>query len=363
MARSADSCCCILYMRLSDYGVNGNTFKLEKATCNHGFFMMAPNHWDTLTKTFTRPLRLTTSLSVTVSVSKPPTQNQLLLKIHHATLLSPEDQHAIKAQVARMFRLSVVDENAIQEFHKLHLDARNQEFGRLFRSPSLFEDIVKTLLLCNCNWQRSLEMAKALCKFQYELDKGVLVKRNGGTWRRKQRSVVEACSLGLGNFPSCEEIALLSESDELNKFCNLGYRARFILRLAQHIVSGKLQLQKYEMMKMNDNTKTTTQIMASLQTIKGVSKFASANIMMCLGYYQFIPCDTETIRHLKEFHGIKDCCKTSVASNVKMLYEPYSPFNCLAYWFELVKEYERQLGKSLSELKNSEYICVTGKKS
>nr|GMC55612.1 uncharacterized protein LOC109174250 [Ipomoea batatas] len=78
-------------------------------------------------------------------------------------------------------------------------------------------------------------MAKALCKFQYELDKGVLVKRNGGTWRRKQRSVVEACSLGLGNFPSCEEIALLSESDELNKFCNLGYRARFILRLAQHI--------------------------------------------------------------------------------------------------------------------------------
>lgn len=51
-----------------------------------------------------------------------------------------------------MFRLSVVDENAIQEFHKLHLDARNQEFGRLFRSPSLFEDIVKTLLLCNCKY-------------------------------------------------------------------------------------------------------------------------------------------------------------------------------------------------------------------
>nr|GMC50927.1 DNA glycosylase [Ipomoea batatas] len=290
MARSADSCCCILYMRLSDYGVNGNTFKLEKAICNHGFFMMAPNHWDTLTKTFTRPLRLTTSLSVTVSVSQPPTQNQLLLKIHHATLLSPEDQHAIK---------------------------------------------------------RSLEMAKALCKFQYELDKGVLVKRNGRTWRRKQRSAVEACSLGLGNFPSCEEIALLSESDELNKFCNLGYRARFILRLAQHIVSGKLQLQKYEM--MNDNTKTTTQIMASLQTIKGVSKFASANIMMCLGYYQFIPCDTETIRHLKEFHGIKDCCKTSVASNVKMLYETYSPFNCLAYcWKE--RRLLFQTGKKTEQL-------------
>ncbi|XP_019179067.1 PREDICTED: uncharacterized protein LOC109174250 [Ipomoea nil] len=350
-------------MRLSDYGVNSNRFQLEKAVCNHGFFMMAPNHWDTLTKTFTRPLRLTTSLSLIVSVSQPPTQNQhLLLKIHHATLLSPQDQHAIKAQVARMFRLSVGDENAIQEFHKLHLDARNQGFGRLFRSPSLFEDIVKTLLLCNCNWGRSLEMAKALCKFQYELDKGVLVKRNGRRkLKRKRSSVVQACN-SLGNFPSCEEIARLSGSDELNKFCNLGFRARFIFCLAQRIVNGKLPLQKYEMM-INENTKNITQIMASLETIKGVSNFASANIMMCLGCYQFIPCDTETIRHLKEFHGIKDCSKTSVASNIKMLYETYSPFHCLAYWFELVKEYERQLGKSLSELKNSEYVSVTAKKS
>lgn len=33
-------------------------FNLEKAVCNHGFFMMAPNNWVPSTKTLTRPLRL-----------------------------------------------------------------------------------------------------------------------------------------------------------------------------------------------------------------------------------------------------------------------------------------------------------------
>lgn len=146
------------------------------------------------------------------------------------------------------------------------------------------------------SWSRSLDMAKALCEFQYKVERGV-VKKNGRAQKRKRTA--EAC---LGNFPSPEEISWLSAS-ELNTYCNLGYRASFIVHLAGDIVSGKLKLQTYEMMNDSNNV---TQMMASLEKIDGVSKFGSANIMMCLGYYQFIPCDTETIRHLKEV-GICVC--------------------------------------------------------
>ncbi|KAJ0494856.1 hypothetical protein HanIR_Chr12g0602231 [Helianthus annuus] len=54
----------------------------------------------------------------------------------------------LQDQVKRMLRLSKEDEETVEAFHKLHSDAADKAFGRLFRNPSLFEDIVKTFLLC-----------------------------------------------------------------------------------------------------------------------------------------------------------------------------------------------------------------------
>ena len=63
-------------------GMAAETFRLEKAVCKHGLFMMAPNHWDPLSNTLTRPFRLSlvdddysssssaASGSVIVSISK-----------------------------------------------------------------------------------------------------------------------------------------------------------------------------------------------------------------------------------------------------------------------------------------------------
>lgn len=36
------------------------------------------------------------------------------------------------------------------EFQMVHEEARVRGFGRVFRSPTLFEDMVKCILLCNC---------------------------------------------------------------------------------------------------------------------------------------------------------------------------------------------------------------------
>ncbi|KAJ1420955.1 DNA glycosylase [Sesbania bispinosa] len=50
------------------------------------------------------------------------------------------------------------------------LDHQNRSFeGRVFRSPTLFEDMVKCILLCNCQWPRTLSMAQSLCELQLEL--------------------------------------------------------------------------------------------------------------------------------------------------------------------------------------------------
>ncbi|XP_028762812.1 uncharacterized protein LOC114721159 [Neltuma alba] len=167
-------------------GISEEAFQLKKAVCSHGLFMMAPNYWDPLSNTLTRPLRLPLSgdrsspssslfRSVIVTIAQPSHRpSSLNLRVHGTSFISPQQQHALLAQVSRMLRLSETEEKAVREFRGISMhgdDDQNKSFnGRVFRSPTLFEDMVKCILLCNCQWSRTLSMAQALCELQPELD-------------------------------------------------------------------------------------------------------------------------------------------------------------------------------------------------
>lgn len=77
-------------------------FRLDQAVCSHGLFMMAPNRWDPLTNTLTRPLRLhhhdsdpsSSSPSFIVTVSQR--SESIAVRVHHGThLLSPHEVRAL----------------------------------------------------------------------------------------------------------------------------------------------------------------------------------------------------------------------------------------------------------------------------
>ncbi|KAK4406819.1 hypothetical protein Sango_0688400 [Sesamum angolense] len=154
-------------------GDAASNFSLEKAVCSHGLFMMAPNRWDPHSKTLRRPLRLNPDgdeTSLMVHISHPThSADALHLRIFGTHALSPQQQQSLLSQVRRMLRLSEEENRKLNEFHELHKEAKGRGFGRVFRSPTLFEDMVKCILLCNCQWSRTLSMAQALCELQSEL--------------------------------------------------------------------------------------------------------------------------------------------------------------------------------------------------
>ena len=76
-------------------------------------------------------------------------------------VLSSAHVRCLVQQVRRMFNLD--RERAYSEFHALMPLAREYGFARLFRSPGLFEDCVKTITLCNSSWTRITHMNDALC--------------------------------------------------------------------------------------------------------------------------------------------------------------------------------------------------------
>ncbi|CAK0787968.1 hypothetical protein CVIRNUC_011190 [Coccomyxa viridis] len=52
--------------------------------------------------------------------------------------------------VTRMLRLRPGDIEQVAAFQSMHEEARQENFGYMFRSPSLWEDMVKSITLCNC---------------------------------------------------------------------------------------------------------------------------------------------------------------------------------------------------------------------
>lgn len=79
------------------------SFDLEKAVCSHGLFMMAPNRWDTLSKTLERPLRLSENIndddheqSVLVQITQPSDYpHSLLLRVLDTDSLSTIHQRSL----------------------------------------------------------------------------------------------------------------------------------------------------------------------------------------------------------------------------------------------------------------------------
>lgn len=122
-------------------------FNLERAVCNHGFFMMPPNKWIPSQKSLLRPLH-----NLTFSITQPPNASYILLlpSSHHKLPLSSQLKHSLRSQVERMLRISTLDDMMVHQFHQIHPLAKESGFARIFCSPTLFEDIVKSILLCCC---------------------------------------------------------------------------------------------------------------------------------------------------------------------------------------------------------------------
>ncbi|CAA7388518.1 unnamed protein product [Spirodela intermedia] len=405
-------------------------FDLERAVCSHGLFMMAPNRWDPTTRTFQRPLRLRCSSSsssplfVVVRISHPfPRPSLLRIFVFGADALSLPHQQSLLAQVRRMLRISEADDRAVREFHKVHRVAKERGFGRVFRSPSLFEDMVKCILLCNCQWSRTLSMARALCELQSELKDGSVVKnlqprtpqkkelkrKNSRQEKSKLRlsfvgEEAEASStcgtsgnsgddlhqypkrqrfdssinhkprqlLGItdaeeilsplllpeiGDFPSPEELAGLDENF-LARRCALGYRAKRIRSLARAVVEKKIQLDELEETCDVSDPSSYEQLNEKLSCLDGFGPFTCANVLMCMGFYHKIPSDSETIRHLRQFHSQSCATIRMVDKHVDDIYGEFAPFQFLAYWSELWNFYEQMFGKT-SEMAQSDYQLIT----
>jgi 3-methyladenine DNA glycosylase/8-oxoguanine DNA glycosylase len=198
-------------------------------------------------------------------------------------------------------------------WRRVHPEARRRGFDRLFRSPTLFEDMVKTITGCNVTWPNTMRMNALLCD------------RVGG-----------------GGFPTPGQLAQVTPA-WLKGQCKVGYRAKRIVMLARAAALGRLDLERFERPGRGGG-----EVYEDLCRIHGIGPYAAANILQLLGRYDRLAIDSETYRHFRQAYGVPT---PRTAGGLRRLhrrierhYACYAPYQFLAYWFELWRGYERRAG-------------------
>ncbi|QNN23689.1 hypothetical protein HED60_15885 [Planctomycetales bacterium ZRK34] len=275
-------------------------FALRPAVNTYGYYRLAPNVWDDEAGVLIRPLHDADGGIVVTRTTQTRGSGKLTIRCDHT--LNAADRAAVKRQVTRMLRL---DEN-LSAWRRLHRPAAKVHFGRLFRSPTLFEDIIKTITSCNISW--------------------------GGTIAMNQRMVEH---FGEGGFPTARQLAAVKPA-VLQKRCRVGYRADRMVKLARDVVEGRLDMAWFE-----SPDRTTDELFDALRRIHGVGPYAASNILQHLGHYDRLPVDSELIRHLKDSRGLEGTL-AEITRRAHVLYDPFAPYQFLAYWFELWTGYRQR---------------------
>ncbi len=296
-------------------------FALPRDYCSYGYFLLFPNHWAVREQALTRPLRVGANV-IGIRVTQPKGASTPL-RVETSRTLDKAAGADVRQQITRMLRL---DEHSrvIAEFHRLDPRWKKTGQGRVSRSPTLFEDVVKTVTSCNVTWPGTVQMNRRLCE--------VL-----GTPAEDGAKI--GCETR--SFPDVAKLAR-ARLATLRARCRVGYRDARLVELARLFRTspkrGGLDVARLESAATPDD-----EVYETLLELPGVGPYAAANIMQLLGRYGRLPLDTESVRHGRAVLGYKG----SSAQVTKKVHAHYAPFGAQAfrsYWLELWAFYESKHG-------------------
>ena len=290
-------------------------FDLARDVCSYGYFVLMPNYWDVSRQTLSRVLEFIDKPSACVIDQPRLEQGDGRLRVRFDRKLELAEQSQARVQITRMLNLDL-DAKAMRAFHKVDPRWKKSGKGRLFRSPTLFEDVIKTVTSCNVTWPSTVNMNRRLCE----------------VCGRKTVS-------GAYSFPSAKKLAR-TRLGTLRGRCRVGYRDQRIIDLAKLFVKGHI-----DEAWLTDSSVSDEDVFKFLITLPGIGPYAGGNIMQLLGRFSRLAIDTETIRHGKSALGMSGT-DAQITKALHAHYEPFGEHKFRSFWFEIWQHYEKKAGPS-----------------
>ena len=285
-------------------------FNFTSVVNSHGWRQLAPFSYDENTNTLGYTLQLANQRVIELTL-----QDGGDSVIVATDKLDRVERREVLDKVTWMFGLDM-------DFARFYTASRGEpklarvkkrSLGRVLRSPTLFEDVIKTILTTNTLWAATKNMTRKLVDtFGSSL--------SGGS--SSSRPEVEAANQKA--FPSPASIAA-SSPEYLKEAIRVGYRASAIHQLAVRVASGQ-----FDLASLKTSELPTLELRKLLMTINGVGPYAAANLSMILGRHDFIPIDSYALKMVSHewYKG-----KPVTAKEVEKRFEKWGEFKGIAFWF------------------------------
>jgi len=280
-------------------------FNFERTAISHGWSGLLPCEFNRETWTLTRVHDVGGAQPVTIEVNG----NGPSLSFRHAPKLSKAAIVKITRDVRHMFRL----DDDLSEFYTLvGIDSRfvwiaAAGAGRLLRSPTVFEDLVKTICTTNCSWALTEKMVTNL------------VTKLG-------RETTD----GRHAFPTPDVMASQSEAfyrDEMRA----GYRAPYFRELAERVASGSLDVEAWL-----HSDLPTEELKREMKRVKGVGDYAAENLLKLVGRYDGLALDS-WVR--AKFTRTRNNNRTAADKKIERYYRSFKTWRGLALWCDMTRDW------------------------
>ena len=192
--------------------------------------------------------------------------------------------------------------------------------GRMIRSPTVFEEVVKTICTTNCAWSATVRMTTALVEHLGERAAGAPPEG----WRGRA-------------WPAPAAMASAGE-DFYREVARAGYRGRYLMALSEMVADGSLDLEALAAAPQEELP--DAELAQRLQALPGVGPYAAAHIMMLMGRHSLLVLDSWTRPTYARLTGKK---KVSDAA-IERRFRRYGRYRGLAFWLFLTREWVAEEG-------------------
>lgn len=290
-------------------GVGGEPVDLRRTLDSHGLTSLPPGELDDSTPALTTVLRPRRGAPRVVRIA-PGSHGRVAVEIHGRRPLRATTDDLV-ATVARLLRLDL----DLSSFYALAADDPELVWvtagaGRMFRSPTVFEDVVKTICTTNCTWSATVRMVGGLVSG--------LGEPAAGSDRRA--------------FPT--PAAMAEAGDTFYRdVVRSGYRGAYLRRLAADVAEGRLELEGWA--DATPDELPDDELERRLLALPGVGPYAAAHVMLLLGRCSRLVLDSWTRPTYARLTGGKPVTD----ARIERRFRRYGRWAGLAFWLALTRDW------------------------
>ena len=280
-------------------------FNFRRTIISHGWCELLPFAIDRESWTLTRTLDVGPATPITVSLSA----TKRAVQINTTRTLGKTAAQTITNQIRHILRL---DDDLKPFYQTMKADpdfewVSHQGAGRMLRSPTVFEDLVKMICTTNCSWALTDKMVIGLVE-------------NLG---RKSTN-------GHRTFPTPEAMALMPEKFYVNEV-RAGYRAEYLKVLADRVASGELDVESWLTSPL-----PTPALIKEMKGVKGVGDYAAENLLKLLGRYDGLALDSWT---RSKFYSVRNNGRKAADKKIARYYSRFNEWRGLALWCDMTRDW------------------------